>query len=209
MPPRKKTAAPADVKAAVDLTRAEQRMRAAMGARIREVRAQRQLTGRRLAELSDVTPAFISQVELGQVTPSLATLLRIAHALGITVGDLFYARPPRAGQPLKPEDWDIFQYPGDPSEDALLTIDPHRRFEVLWSRFASGAATSGTEGHTHTADIQFVFVLRGTIELTLEGEMHTLDERSSITFDGRTPHFWKNDTAEPAEVLSFLSPAVL
>src|SRR5690348_2095617 len=75
---------------AVDGTqRAEARLLSELGGRIREARRRRHMSGRELAGLADVTPSFISQIELGQATPSVSTLFRITQALGIDMGDLF------------------------------------------------------------------------------------------------------------------------
>src|SRR5438067_835316 len=99
-----------------------------MGSRIRELRLEHRLTGRKLAELAGVTPAFISQIELGQVMPSLSAVLRIADVLGTTLGYLFDPARPPANRLLHPDDWEIFQYPGDISEGAILALDRQRRF---------------------------------------------------------------------------------
>ena len=53
-----------------------------LGARLRAARARRRLTLRTVAERSGLSRGFISQVELGQVSPSFASLSKIADALG-------------------------------------------------------------------------------------------------------------------------------
>ena len=41
---------------------------------------------------------FLSAVERGQKNPSLETLERVAHSLGVSVRDLLPDRPPRTGK---------------------------------------------------------------------------------------------------------------
>jgi transcriptional regulator with XRE-family HTH domain len=56
------------------------------------IRVQRQLghlSLRRLAELSDVSNAYLSQVERGLYTPSAQVLKSIAHALDLSAGALY------------------------------------------------------------------------------------------------------------------------
>ncbi|MCI9625157.1 MAG: helix-turn-helix transcriptional regulator [Clostridia bacterium] len=56
-----------------------------IGKRIKEERRKRQLTQERLAELVDVTPAFIGHIERGERSLSLITLIKISNCLGVTI----------------------------------------------------------------------------------------------------------------------------
>jgi transcriptional regulator with XRE-family HTH domain len=182
---------------------AEARLLAALGRRIRERRQELGISGRRLSQLADVTPSFVSQIELGQAKPSISTLFRITQALDIEIADLFDARPPETGHVLRPEDWSIVKMPTAVAEDAFLSTDPLRRLQVQYSRFPPGVA-SGDEGVSADAEIEFIFVLSGSVELRVADRRHVLDERCCITFDGRLPHFWSNPNSEPAEILAVL-----
>src|ERR1700690_3394052 len=62
---------------------------ASLGTRLREVRRQRGITLKQVAEAVGVTESFVSQVERGPANPSVATLRRMAEALGETVASLF------------------------------------------------------------------------------------------------------------------------
>jgi transcriptional regulator with XRE-family HTH domain len=185
---------------------AEARLRAALGTRVREARKQRNLSGRRLAALAGVTPSFISQIEQGQVSPSISTVLRIIHVLGITVGDLFDTHTPVMGKVLDPDEWEVYDLGA--SSDAVLALDPEQRIEVIWSTYPPGISDEDQPGTAHRAELQFVFVLRGEIHLRVGDRQHVLRERSSLLFDGRLPHFWSNPTSEPTELLSVLAPAI-
>lgn len=61
-----------------------------MGYRIKEIREQKGMSQSELSDKSGVTRATIWKLETGEdeVTTS-KTLLKIAEALGVTVGDLF------------------------------------------------------------------------------------------------------------------------
>jgi len=185
----------------------EAALRIAVGSRIREARTRRGLSGRRLAALARVTPAFISQVERGQVIPSVSTLLRLMNVLGMKAGDVFDAAEPAPDQVLDRADWAVFEWPDRSSEDALLTADPQERIEVVWVRMAPGA-TSGDELIQNDAEIQWVFVLKGRLELQVGNVRHLLREHSSITIDGQVPHGYRNPTGRPVEYIALVAPAV-
>lgn len=59
----------------------------ALGSRIRAVRESRGLSIRDLAELAGINKSQIVRIESGQSDPHYTTLLRIARALEVNVGD--------------------------------------------------------------------------------------------------------------------------
>lgn len=58
-----------------------------IGKKLKELRLQNDLTLRDLASRSELTKGFLSQVERGQTTPSIATLEDILEALGSNLSD--------------------------------------------------------------------------------------------------------------------------
>lgn len=68
---------------------AEERMNQMLGARIRELRKGRVLTLRQLANKTALSVSLISQIELGKSAASVATLRKLATALGVSLADLF------------------------------------------------------------------------------------------------------------------------
>lgn len=59
-----------------------------LGQTIRERREEKDLSVRELAKKADISPAFLSDVELGRRHPSEDTLTKIAQILGLPVADL-------------------------------------------------------------------------------------------------------------------------
>ena len=59
-----------------------------IGLRIKENRQLRNMTQEELAELSEITPGYISLLETGRKKPSLGTLLSISKAFNITINEL-------------------------------------------------------------------------------------------------------------------------
>jgi transcriptional regulator with XRE-family HTH domain len=59
-----------------------------LGQTIRELREKKDLSMRELAKKLDLSPAFLSDVELGRRHPSDETLAKIARMLGVPVGEL-------------------------------------------------------------------------------------------------------------------------
>lgn len=61
---------------------------ALFGRTLRRVREERQLTQERLAAAANLTTSFVNHVERGMKVPSLTTILKLAHALGVTPSEL-------------------------------------------------------------------------------------------------------------------------
>lgn len=61
---------------------------AEIGARVRQVRTEAGLSGVKLAAAAGISQPFLSQLESGQSSVAIATLYRIANALGVQPSDL-------------------------------------------------------------------------------------------------------------------------
>ena len=60
-----------------------------VGERLRAIRSVRRVTLKTVAERAELSESFLSQVERGRANASVASLTRIAAALGVNVADLF------------------------------------------------------------------------------------------------------------------------
>jgi transcriptional regulator with XRE-family HTH domain len=74
-----------------------------IGLQVREARLRNRLTIADVAHLAELSPGMLSKIENGQATASLDSLVRIANALGVTLGALFkgYGAPGGAARLVK------------------------------------------------------------------------------------------------------------
>ncbi len=68
---------------------AEERVNQLLGAKIRQLRKERALTLKQLANKTALSVSLISQIELGKSAASVSTLRKLATALGVTMSYLF------------------------------------------------------------------------------------------------------------------------
>ncbi len=68
---------------------AEERVSTQLGAKIRTLRKERDLTLKQLANKTALSVSLISQIELGKSAASVSTLRKLAAALGVTMSYLF------------------------------------------------------------------------------------------------------------------------
>ena len=107
-------------------------MNESLGARIKRLRQERELTLQAVADELDLTPAAISHWESGRITPKPRKLQELARALTVSVGELTGSSIPSAGpkQALMP---DIDKIIMDAQEQIANKIGcpPHRVRLVL------------------------------------------------------------------------------
>jgi transcriptional regulator with XRE-family HTH domain len=179
--------------------------RRTIGRRIAALREERGLSVRALGEEAAVTGGFISQVENGHVMPSVASLVRIAMALGVHVGDLF-EHPAARGEVRRPGERTVYRYDEHGVLDEVISDDPTGEVQVLHTRIEPNGGT-GDVVFTHGTRVEVVYVLSGELELGLADKRLTLAAGDSVTFSGEIPHGVWNRSAEPAEAMWIAAPA--
>ena len=70
-----------------------------LGAQLRRLRQDRQLTQEKLAELASLNYKYVGRVELGKADPGADVLVRLARALSVSVGELFETITPMTTGP--------------------------------------------------------------------------------------------------------------
>jgi transcriptional regulator with XRE-family HTH domain len=59
------------------------------GQRVRELRERAKMTQERLAHAANLTTSAVSNIERGQKSPNLTTVLKLAYGLKVNAGELF------------------------------------------------------------------------------------------------------------------------
>jgi transcriptional regulator with XRE-family HTH domain len=175
-----------------------------LGRRVRSLREAQGLSLKTLATKAGVSESFVSQVERGVANPSVASLRRLAAALGATVGALFEG-PATTGRVVRHGDRAQLVHPARRWEDFLLTPRDAKRLQVILSIIEPGEG-SGDEPYAHDSDEECVVVLSGSLEFRVGSEEYLLNEGDSLLFESRIPHWNRNPGPSKAEVLWITTP---
>lgn len=167
-----------------------------IAARIRELRAGKNLTLDSLAHRADVSRAMLSRIERGESSPTAQLLNKICGGLGVTLSALF-AEPTPSGNPLarraEQPTW------RDPATNYLRrNISPAGTgspVDITEIEFPPGASVT-FDSPRNTGMDQHVWVLDGTLDLRLGDDRHRLAQGDClmmrfdrpITFHNPTPH---------------------
>jgi transcriptional regulator with XRE-family HTH domain len=175
-----------------------------VGERLRSIRTARRRTLREVAERAGLSESFLSQVERGRTSASIASLQRIAEALGLSVADLFQPVGPRQPRVLRRDDRPTLAF-GVLGRKMLLTPRPLHELEVFVGELDQGGST-GEEQYAHGDSEELFVVLHGVVRLELGEEEFELERGDSIDYRSSTPHRIFNAGDEPAEVMWIISP---
>ncbi len=178
-----------------------------IGASIRRLREEQDMTLRALAKDVGISPSFLSQVEQGKASPSLATLKSIATELQTTVGRLIDDDGAQNEDRLVTTERQrkAFKQSGSGVQMYLLSeSNPHKQMQPLLMKLGKSAA-SGESTYSHYGQ-EFVLVLKGSLEITLGDKNHTIRKGDSIYFNSSTPHSFKNMFKGETEALWVVTP---
>lgn len=175
-----------------------------VGERLRTIRQLRRRTLKEVADGAGLSESFLSQVERGRTSVSIASLQRIAGALGIEVSDVFAYDGERRPRILRRDARPNVAW-GSVGHKALLTPKPFHSVEVVVANVDPGGST-GDEPYSHGDSEEVFFVVSGAVELQLGGELFELADGDSAQYRSSTPHRVRNRGDVPAEVLFIISP---
>ena len=159
-----------------------------IGRRLRSARQERGLTLRQVATSSGLTAAFISQLERGDTSASVSSLVKIASALGIDVTSLF-EKPSstlvRRGERVPS------MLGGEGVVDYVLTPEKEKRAQVIETHLDPGGYAD-KELYTRGGELLICVVQSGSLEMRVEDERILLHAGDAMTLDPRVPHTWSN-----------------
>jgi len=172
-----------------------------VGDMVRRLREGRGLSLRALATATEFSPSFLSQLENGQVSPSIASMERIASTLGVTLGEFFGSLGSSEGG-LVVRVADRVQLPSAWSQATLEALSPMsggRLIEPLLITLEPGGR-SGKHPTSQPRE-EFAFVLEGEVDLALGPDTFRLTAGDAVTILRGEVRRWTNGGPVVARVL--------
>lgn len=178
-----------------------------IGSQVRALRNKRDLTLQDLAKLTGLSKPNLSQIENNLVTPPIATLLKIATALGVAIGYFFRdsskplnvvvtRKDDRCGVAKGPHISHI-GYAYEPLAYTKINKSMEPFVVDMEERKAADIVFNNHRGE------EFLFVLHGQIEFRCGEDVILLEEGDSIYFDADIPHGYRG-VAGPAKALAVI-----
>jgi transcriptional regulator with XRE-family HTH domain len=175
-----------------------------VGARLRSVRTAFSLSQRELARRAGVTNGLISLIEQNRVSPSVSSLKKVLDGVPMSLAEFFTVDLGAAPQAFFRADELVELGNAEVSLRLVAAQRAGRQLTLLHERYAPGAAT-GEDMLAHRGEEAGV-VIRGRIELTVNGASRVLTAGEAYYFASQLPHRFRNVGRETCEIISACTP---
>jgi transcriptional regulator with XRE-family HTH domain len=172
----------------------------AIGVRLRQLRVKRGLSLAQVAKAVGISLGFLSALERSHMSASVGTLRKLARFYKTNILDFF--DPSESNSRLVPLE-----------RRKVLEAGPGVRMELLaWGNtvmephlFRIAPHAGSGDSYTHEGE-EFLYMLRGTLHISLQDEEYRLKPGDSFYFESATPHRWKNPGRSETWVLWVNTP---
>ncbi len=181
------------------------------GQRIRSLRKENGLSLEQLSSKSGVALATLSRIENGKGSGTFRTHQRIAEALRIPLTEMYKdieeSEPDTLSIESGSEEAETFMY--DEKASAILLAKQVSTKQMLPQLIVlqEGGKTSVEQYPAGTE--RWLFVLEGTVEVSVAGKIHPLTTGNTLYFKGSLAHQLTNVGDVVAKIVSVTSPVVL
>lgn len=183
-----------------------------VGEKIKQLREKKGLSLKEVADATGFSTALLSQMESHLVSPSLGSIIKLAKALEVRVGDFFGETE---GEPFaivrKDERKTVSRFASKEgvsygySYESLGFEKKNRRMEpFIVTLEPATLKTSKTSAHEGE---EFIFVLEGEMQVILGNHTDILYPGDSIYYDSNIPHRVQCHQDKVARILAVLYTA--
>jgi transcriptional regulator with XRE-family HTH domain len=178
----------------------------ALGTRLRELRTARRLSLAEVGAHTEISPSFLSLVELGKSDITIGRLTRLAEFYRVSFGDLIGAGETADAEVVRRHERRLIHSPAEGIDVYLLSSEAKRTMMPMIVEFEPSAELA--EYGRHEGE-EFVHVLEGSLVLVIEGaEPRMLEEGDSAYYSAERPHLFRNASAKKSlRIVCVDSPA--
>ena len=157
-----------------------------IGNKLKELRVLKGLTQEELADRSELSKGFISQLERNLTSPSITTLMDILQCLGTSIGEFFNEAP---------DEQIIFG-----KQDYFVKLDTEYKNEIKWiipnaqkntmePIYLTLEAGGSTCPDTPHEGEEFGYILQGTVSIHLGNKTYKTKKGESFYYTADKTHF--------------------
>lgn len=174
-----------------------------IGPRLRQARTRLHLSLGQVAKATGLTKGFISQVENGRTSVSVASLLKLCDALNLSVRSVFDGTHTM----LVPADRaPIMNLGGVGLVEHLLTARANSEIAILRSEV--DPLGGDDEPQSFNAKVVAVYLLEGLLQVVVDSDIYELQLGDTLSFSPQRAHSFHNPSAtERAVVLWVYTPS--
>jgi len=173
--------------------------------KLKAIRLANRMTLKQLANKAGCTDSYLSQLERGHANPSIMILKKIASALQMKVVDFFIEPETDEDEVVlkEKERVNIRFKRGDAKIQMLVRNIRNKRMQPFYTTIEPGGGSKGSYSHIGE---ECGIVLKGELEINLNGKAYRIKENESFYFSSQEPHSWSNPSKKRTIVIWVVSP---
>jgi len=175
-----------------------------IGERIKRLRLKKSMGLVEMGKHTGLSASFLSQLETGRVVPTLRNLARIAMVFNKDLSYFFETDPAPMFRIHKQADRIKLPQSGVESPsyffENLGYMVPERQVDPYLAEFIVPKRKVDIKSHAHPGQ-EFLYMLKGRLEIDHGGNVYQLDEGDSAYFDATIPHSYKCAGKIPARAV--------
>ena len=157
-----------------------------IGNKLKELRVLKGLTQEELADRSELSKGFISQLERNLTSPSITTLMDILQCLGTSIGEFFNEAP---DEQIVFGKQDYFVKEDTEYKNEIKWIIPNAQKNTIEPIYLTLQAGGSTCPDTPHEGEEFGYVLQGAVSIHLENKTYKAKKGESFYYTADKTHF--------------------
>ena len=181
-----------------------------LGEKLRGLRLKKSMGLVELGRHTGLSPAMLSKLECGKLFPTLPTLLRIAMVFSVGL-DYFFTDERKRRIVAVVRKKDRVRFPERPGGGEIAyhfeSLDfkaNERKLNAFLAEFEQVAAEK-VRMHQHPG-VEFLYMIRGKIDLIIGSDTHALDAGDAIYFDSGVRHAYRRTGRPPSTAVIVTAP---
>ena len=157
-----------------------------IGNKMKELRVLKGLTQEELADRSELSKGFISQLERNLTSPSITTLMDILQCLGTSIGEFFNEAP---DEQIVFGKQDYFVKEDTEYKNEIKWIIPNAQKNTIEPIYLTLQAGGSTCPDTPHEGEEFGYVLQGAVSIHLGNKTYKAKKGESFYYTADKTHF--------------------
>lgn len=177
-----------------------------IGAKIKKLRAEKNMTLKELNQMTNLSIGFLSQLERGLTTVAIDTLETISRALGVDINYFFTVSKEKPGIVQKSYEREVdfmdrdnfvqYYLSNNLSDKNMLP----RLIEIYPKKDDEQVLSYSHEGE------EFIYILEGILTYYYNGERYELYPGDSVHISSTSSHNWENNTSKIVRLIMVSIP---
>ncbi len=173
-----------------------------IGTKIKDLRNRNGLTQQELADRTELTKGFISQLERGQVSPSVVTLFDLIECLGSTPAEFF---DESVGEQIVFSEKDYFEKIDEVGNSRQWIVPSAQKNQMEPLLVVVQPQQTLEEDKPHSGE-EFGYVIAGRIKLYLGDKVYQVKAGESFYYPADKTHRISNPGMRPAKFIWISTP---